>query len=265
MSRTLVIGDIHGNFKGLQQVLNRCQWQPDDTIIQLGDVADGWSETPECVELLLSLDNLVSIRGNHDVWTYDWFEKGTAHHIWTSQGGQPTIDAYVRTGKLQDKEHKKFWRNQKDWYIDDKNRLFIHAGWDYTYVPPETHVGKISDEKLFELQAGKPVSSFGKNVLGSISKECHWTRDVYFGAQSGAVINKATGEPTGFKALNRFNEVYIGHTATKNHLPHNCLNLWNLDTGAGWHGKLTIMDIDTKEYWQSDLCEELYPDEKGRR
>jgi serine/threonine protein phosphatase 1 len=41
-------------------------------------------------------------------------------------------------------------------------------------------------------------------------------------------------------------------------------NIWNLDTGAGYNGKLTIMDIKTKEYWQSDLVTELYKDKKGR-
>jgi len=35
--------------------------------------------------------------------------------------------------------------------------------------------------------------------------------------------------------------------------------VWDLDTGAGWSGKLTIMmDIDTKEYWQSELSKDLY-------
>ena len=28
--------------------------------------------------------------------------------------------------------------------------------------------------------------------------------------------------------------------------------------------KLTIMDLDTQEYWQNDLVKELYPNEKGR-
>ena len=28
--------------------------------------------------------------------------------------------------------------------------------------------------------------------------------------------------------------------------------------GAGWSGKLTIMDIETKKYWQSDLTPNLY-------
>ncbi len=41
-------------------------------------------------------------------------------------------------------------------------------------------------------------------------------------------------------------------------------NIWNLDTGAGFKGKLTIMDVTTKEYFQSDLAQDLYKNEKGR-
>ena len=35
-------------------------------------------------------------------------------------------------------------------------------------------------------------------------------------------------------------------------------NIWALDTGAGWSGKLTIMNVNTHEYWQLDLSSELY-------
>ncbi|ULT39931.1 hypothetical protein KRR40_34415 [Niabella defluvii] len=42
--------------------------------------------------------------------------------------------------------------------------------------------------------------------------------------------------------------------------PLNAFNIWNLDTGAGSSGRLTIMDVDTKEYWQSDPLNELYPE-----
>jgi serine/threonine protein phosphatase 1 len=38
-----------------------------------------------------------------------------------------------------------------------------------------------------------------------------------------------------------------------------------MDTGAGWAGKLTIMDVQTKEYWQSDPVQSLYPDAVPRR
>ncbi len=35
-------------------------------------------------------------------------------------------------------------------------------------------------------------------------------------------------------------------------------------TGGGYEGRLTIMDIDTKEFWQSDNMKSLYPNERGR-
>ena len=40
--------------------------------------------------------------------------------------------------------------------------------------------------------------------------------------------------------------------------------IWDLDTGAGWGGKLTIMDANTEEYWQSDSGDDLYGPNQGR-
>lgn len=42
------------------------------------------------------------------------------------------------------------------------------------------------------------------------------------------------------------------------------INVWNLDTGAAFRGKLSCMDIKTKKVWQSDEVYTLYPTEKGR-
>jgi serine/threonine protein phosphatase 1 len=41
-------------------------------------------------------------------------------------------------------------------------------------------------------------------------------------------------------------------------------NVWNVDTGAAFTGPLTIMDVDTKDFWQSEPLPSLYPNEKGR-
>jgi serine/threonine protein phosphatase 1 len=41
-------------------------------------------------------------------------------------------------------------------------------------------------------------------------------------------------------------------------------NVWNVDTGAAFEGPLTIMDVKTKEFWQSEPLPNLYPTEKGR-
>ena len=152
------------------------------------------------------------------------------------------MESYVRTGKLVEQEHKNFWKNQIDYHIDDKNRLFIHGGWDYV--------------KGFPRGAKLPVNA------GSIAKECHWDRSLLMSAK--AAFGKNNNKPNAkFNVLEQFTEIYIGHTA-ENDGPNQYGNLWNLDTGAGWYGKLTIMDVDTKEFWQSDFATLLYPNEKGR-
>jgi serine/threonine protein phosphatase 1 len=241
-SKTFVIGDVHGNHRALLQCLEKSGFDKEnDTLISLGDIADGWSEVSECVDELLSIKNLICIRGNHDVWCHDWFVYGRTPLMWTEQGGRASMESYVRTGKLVDGFHKDFWKDQIDYYIDDQNRLFIHGGWDYM--------------EGFPRGAELPVNA------GSLAKECHWDRSLLMGAKS-AFGNKNLKNGK-FKPLLEFKEVYIGHTA-ENDGPNQYGNLWNLDTGAGWSGVLTILDVNTKEYWQSDSCKELYPNEKGR-
>jgi serine/threonine protein phosphatase 1 len=42
------------------------------------------------------------------------------------------------------------------------------------------------------------------------------------------------------------------------------INVWNIDTGAAFTGKLSAIDIDTKDVFQSDTVKDLYPYEQGR-
>ena len=70
------------------------------------------------------------------------------------------------------------------------------------------------------------------------------------------------------KPVTRYAEVFVGHTTTsyyKSVEPQHFCEVWDLDTGGGWEGKLTIMDVDTHEFWQSDLVPDLYPESAGRR
>jgi serine/threonine protein phosphatase 1 len=67
--------------------------------------------------------------------------------------------------------------------------------------------------------------------------------------------------------ITRFTEVYVGHTPTTNYgsdMPVHACEVWLMDTGAGWHGKLSMMNIDTKEIFQSDPVPDLYPKHMGR-
>ena len=249
--RVFTCGDIHGSNKALVQVLERSGFNnEEDTLISLGDIADGWHEVPECVDTLLGIKNLIAIRGNHDIWLRDWLKTGYENPMWLPQGGQASKDAYIRTGQNLDENHRNFFENQVDYYIDKNNNLFVHAGWDI-------------DWKVDFLEGGLyPVN--GGNPTDNIAKECHWSRELFYQclkASKGQVpySNLAV-------VLNSYNKIFVGHTSLPD--PYEVFNFrdkfYNLDTGCGWNGKLSLMDVDSGEYWQSDLNSELYPGIRGR-
>lgn len=247
--RTLTIGDTHGALKSLKDVLQKCKYDPkNDRLIFLGDYVDGWGESAQLVDYLIEMkkenDNIIFVRGNHDVWAEDWFTSGVKPLVWTMNGGETTIDSYIETGLVGDKKHASFFYNLCNWFIDEDNRLYIHGGWAY-------REGSFPESALYKVNAGINA------------RECHWDRSLIAGAASASHGGKHNDNV--FNATKDFKEVYIGHTATKDHLPIQLCNLWNIDSGCGWSGKLTAMDVDTKEYWQSDYSKNHYPNEKGRR
>jgi serine/threonine protein phosphatase 1 len=69
------------------------------------------------------------------------------------------------------------------------------------------------------------------------------------------------------KRLKLYKEIYIGHTPTTNYnviVPMQGCNVWNIDTGAAFKGAISVMDVDTKQFWQSEPVIKLYPNEMGR-
>ena len=243
--RTLVCGDIHGSLKALIQVLHKSKYDADkDRLIFIGDYVDGWSESAEVVDFIIglqekckfnmNLNGVICIRGNHDVWCSNYLNKGVAPNIWRMQGGQTTIDSYVRTGLLVNEEHRKFFRSLHNYYVDENNRAFVHGG----YISPKG----LGHEKY--------------------QADYYWDRDLW---QRHALPGKNNTDLP--KLLRPHKEIFIGHTTTTNWnttKPMNACNVWNIDTGAGWEGVLTIMDVESKEYWQSDHSKDLYPNDKGR-
>jgi serine/threonine protein phosphatase 1 len=236
--RTFVIGDIHGAHKALVQCLERCGIdRENDRLITLGDICDGWPEVRQCVDELLTIKNRIDVLGNHDEWLRRWLTTGRHPDNWT-QGGNGTICSYDTRGDYWPNpedvpaSHWKFFMHQRLYYADKENRCFVHGGFDRTL--------------LLEDQAHEtPMTLYWDRNLWDDAKEF----------KSEGVLDTADG----------FAEIFIGHTAVREAKPLYFSGVWNLDTGAGWKGKLTIMDVDTHEYWQSDLVPSLYPDERHGR
>lgn len=246
MGNIYAIGDIHGAHKAFKQCLKRSEFnKKEDTLIQLGDVVDGWSEVYECVEELLTIPNLIAIKGNHDEWFNEYLQTGQHGSQWT-QGADATKKSYGERSFMIPEPHEKFFRTQLPYYIDDQNRCFVHGGFNRHFTMKENQA---SCEYMF-----------------------WWDRDLWASALSYKAMDKGLvylSEPKElkFKIKDDFKEIFIGHTTTinwKTTEPMKAANIWNLDTGAGFKGKLTIINVETKEYFQSDLVDKLYPYEKGR-
>ena len=237
--RTIAIGDIHGAYKALMQCFERSKFDyKKDRLIVMGDVCDGYPEVKQCIDELLKVKYCDLVIGNHDMWALDWALKGDMPEIWTSQGGDRTMASYnggstsfipskaegLTTSGLMPKEHIDFLKNGQLW-IERDEQMFVHGGFNTELL----------------------LKSHSADALV-------WDRTLLDMAWKMEIAGRK-------RQLGKYKDIFIGHTTTElyNTLqPIHVCNIWNLDTGAGWSGKLTIMDVDTKEYWQSDLSKDLY-------
>jgi serine/threonine protein phosphatase 1 len=239
--RTLVIGDIHGGLVALKQVLERAEVTALDTLIFLGDYVDGWSESYGVIEFIMQLtlqQNCIVLKGNHDDMCQEWLTTGEYNESSYHHGGKATLDSYEPVNETIRTKHRQFFQQMKYYFIDDNNRLFLHAGFISQHGPHKEH--------------------YQSNLI--------WDRSLW---EMAAAMDKALSPDSPYfpKRLKLFKEIYIGHTPTTNYgiyEPINIFSLWNLDTGAAFNGKLSLMDVDTKQLWQSDIVRTLYPNEIGR-
>lgn len=210
---TFAIGDIHGRYVALVEVLLLSGFDySNDTLIVLGDVVDGGRDTYKVIEELLTIENCILVIGNHDIWALQWMRTGFELPAWVHQGGYATMQSYNFLWDSVPVSHVDFLKSGVPYHIDGKGRVYIHGGYD-------------------------PTCPIEHNDIETLT----WDRDIIEYALKGGHID--------------YPHVFIGHTTTQlvngDTLPLTINNLTLLDTGGGWNGKLTIMDVDSGEYWQS--------------
>jgi serine/threonine protein phosphatase 1 len=229
-----VIGDIHGKYDALIECLTLCNFNyEEDELICLGDVPDRGDKVVECFDELLKIKNLIYILGNHDAWLLNWFNTGDENLAWLQNGGDTTLESYNYSPNI---EHKKLLDKAVYYHIDDNNNLYVHGGYDKSY-----DIDKQSSWNYRHIWGG------------NMHHEYNWNREYWNLAQ----IWKEYGHDKTKIFDTNFNKVFIGHTPTNYNnsdtKPVKASNVWNLDQGAAYGKLLTIMNVDTEEYWQSKL------------
>jgi serine/threonine protein phosphatase 1 len=184
------------------------------------------SENQECI----------FIKGNHDAWCEDWLAMEKAPDIWLSNGGRSTVESY-KDYSQEKNLHLEFFQKMKNYHVDDQNRLFIHAGYSSMHGPgKEVYSSNYRWDRTFGKQPLPWIKNWRK-TQHYILKGCF-----YITKYSSVILHTDIGIPT----------------------PVHKANVWNMDTGAAYTGALSVMDINTNEFWQSDPLPFLYPNEKGR-
>lgn len=247
--RRLVIGDIHGNYLGMKSALERSGFDPKvDTLYGIGDYVDGHQDSYKVVEYLIGLgDSFKGILGNHDSWLIDWLNNPRfmvdMHY---SQGGKATGDSYAEAEKhLSMSEyveklaiHREFFKSLSLYFElengDNKPIALVHGGWS-------------------------ALEGLGHQLHKDVY---YWDRVLWENSQFGGMQMYSEIR------TNNYSKVFLGHTTTERNYPDlkpvtTIHKIWNIDQGGGWTGKITVMDIDTLEYWQSDISKTYYPNYKG--
>lgn len=216
--RFYTIGDLHGNYGALKSVLKKWHFDNEkDTLMPLGDIADGHPHPHKCLERLLQIKNLKPIIGNHDLFLLKWAKDGIVDKRWLDIGAEQTVDL------MKDmKEEILYYFSLAKYHIVHENIFLCHGGFNH-----------------------KRVICKQRNLNFAINRSMFRTSFQY--ANQNIKFKPIYDKDNSVK----IETIIIGHSPTSNYLPAFNSNLINIDTGAGNGGKLTMMDLRTKKYVQS--------------
>ncbi len=162
-SRYLVVGDLHGNWRGLERLLEQCRYdEVHDRLIFVGDYNDHMRpdtcDVRRLIDLLLELDRrspqgVAFVRGNHDLWFAQWLQTGgVPDPNWYEQGGRETLMSYGLDSPSDAARHME--------RIPEAHRSFICERISPYYLDAEllvVHGGFVSGEQMGLLAAGTPL------------------------------------------------------------------------------------------------------------
>ncbi|MFP6871234.1 MAG: metallophosphoesterase family protein [Nitrospinota bacterium] len=206
MSNLYAIGDIHGQRRMLDMLLEKVPLEKDDEIVFIGDYIDRGPDSRGVVdavlEFKLAYPNTTCLRGNHEDMFLDYIkaEENYPRGIFTMNGGVETLNSYgidPRQGPMRVPPlHTAFFEGL-GYRHEARGFVFVHAG----------------------MRPGVPAEE-------QTERDMLWIRDEFF--ESDADFGKS---------------VVFGHTPmpeVMDKLPR----LLGIDTGAAYGGWLTCVQLE---------------------
>lgn len=213
ISRSCIIGDIHGCVNSLTKLLKLVENEA-DSFIFLGDYIDRGPNSKQVVDYILDLKkrhrDVVTLLGNHEIMLINYLE-GYDDATFLKAGGEQTLLSYgikpktklEKVKELFPEEHMNFF-NELPLLREDQHGIYVHAG-----IEP------------------------GVRLNRQVSNYCLWIRDEFI--------------RTPYKFIK---PVVFGHTVFRE--PFVQKNKIGIDTGAVYGGKLTALLLPEKRFISVD-------------
>jgi serine/threonine protein phosphatase 1 len=133
-TRTLAIGDIHGQLAQLDALLAVVALKPEDHLVLLGDYVDRGPDSAGVIKRIIQLKakgQVTAIRGNHEDMMLAAKGGGIDELAeWMFNGGMETLLSYGGTrASVRDvpAEHWRFLEKELVDYLETETHIFVHA------------------------------------------------------------------------------------------------------------------------------------------
>lgn len=200
---TYAIGDIHGSYTKLANLVRHCRDHSDINparFVFLGDYVDRGKRSREVVKLLIELqtegsDEFVCLKGNHEEMLLNAARRHD-ESIWLDNGGLATLRSYGVGSAAEIPAEHLAWFEKLPVTKSDERRFFVHAG----------------------IMPGVPLEQQRQEVM-------LWIREPFLSNDG-----------------DHGRYVVHGHTPTGTGRPEVCHNRLNLDTYA-WYGPMLFAAV----------------------
>ncbi len=174
MSRRIVIGDIHGCLKTLQELLEKkILVTEQDQLYFVGDYIDRGPDSKGVLDYLIGMKRngfkMVFIRGNHEEMLIESFSSEAFFHPWIYNGGGKTLESFgisqeeyleLPGDRKLPKKYMEFLSHTT--YFVELDKVFIvHAGFNFNDKNPFHDLDAMIWSRNFDYDRfkakGKPV------------------------------------------------------------------------------------------------------------
>ena len=257
------VGDIQGCLQTLQYLLEKVSFNPEkDMLWSVGDVVNRGPESLETLRFCYKLgSNFRMVLGNHDL------------HLLAVASGKKKASRSDTFGEIlnaPDKDELLCWLKKQPLIINEKDYVFVHAG-----IPPQWSLKKalesgkelstilqcdIRSDQFFDSMYGNHPNIWRDSLTGPEKWRLianYFTRMRFCSSLGRLELESKDPKapPKGYLpwfdhkgSINDNVEIIFGHWAALEG-QINKKNLYPLDTGYLWGGKMRLMNIDTKEFF----------------